>query len=209
MWRGPEFQRFQEKSELVASFLFREAQHLKNPGLNIAAMDPDRASTDFCPIEHKVIRFCPHSLRMCLEQFQIFVRWRRKWMVSRNPSVLTRIEFEQRKIDDPKHVPPALWNPVLLPGKFQTQRTEQVQSGFRRSGHQENRIAFHCPRLLNDGIDSRCARILYHRSAVMPSSPILIHATPAPPSCFTYTAKSSSCLREYNVLGATRPRTVW
>src|SRR5262249_30413608 len=164
MWRGPEFERFQEKSEFVASFLFREAQHLKNSGLNIAAMDPDRASTDFCSIEHKVIRFCPHSLRMYLEQFQIFVHWRGKWMVSRNPSVLTRIEFEQRKVDDPEHVPPALWNPVLLPRKLQTQRTEQVQSGLRRSGDQAKRIAFHCPRLLNDRIDRRCAGILFHPS---------------------------------------------
>src|SRR5262245_13036965 len=163
MWRRPEFQRFEEESEFVPSFLFCEAEHFKDPGLNIATMDPNRASSDFRPIEHEVIRLCPHPLRMCLEQFKIFIHWRGEGMVSGDPSIFARIEFQQRKVDNPEHVPPALGNPVLFASKLQTQRTEQVQSGFSWTGHHENGVAFYRARLLNHGVDSRPTGVLHHR----------------------------------------------
>src|SRR5437762_143880 len=121
MRRSAELQCFEEKSELVASFPFRKAEHLEDRRLNIAAMNSDGAAPNLGPIKNEVVRLGANPLGMRPTQFKIFVHWRVEGMIRRDPRI---------------------------------------------------------------------------RAALMPSSPILIHATPAPPSCLTNNATSSSCFRE-------------
>src|SRR5438094_92631 len=103
---------------------------------------------------------------MRLEQPEIFLDRRCERMMTRDPAVLARVEFEKRKVDDPKHVPSAFRNPILLACQLQPQGTEQIQSGLRGTGHQEDCVSLLRTRLLNDGVHGGCTRILYDRSRI-------------------------------------------
>ncbi len=159
MRRRAELERFEKEAKFVASFLRGESEDIEDPRLNVASMDSDRAAADLGSIQHEIIGLRAYPFGMGLEQLKIFVHRGSERMMPRDPAVFGGIEFQERKINDPQHVPLPRRNPVLLLRQFETERAKQIQSGFLRTRHQKDRIALCCSRLLNDRLDSGCACI--------------------------------------------------
>src|SRR5712671_6317268 len=105
MRRCPVLQCFKKESELIASFLFRKAENFEDASLDIAAVNSYRASADFRAIQHQVVCLGTYLLGMRFQHGQILIDRGRKRMMSRYPSILCGSKFQQRKIDDPEHVP--------------------------------------------------------------------------------------------------------
>src|SRR5207247_7911761 len=96
---------------------------------------------------------------MGLEQLKIFDHRGSERMMPRDPAVFGGIEFQERKINDPQHVPLPRRNPVLLLRQFETERAKQIQSGFLRTRHQKDSIVICLSRILIYFLYSGCAYI--------------------------------------------------
>src|SRR6267142_2347842 len=116
------------------------------------AMASDGAAAEFQSIQNQVISLGTDAFLFRFQYRQVFIGRRGKRVVPRNPSVLVRVEFQQRKIDDPEHFPFALRDPILLARQFEPKSPEPVQDGLLVSGHQKNRVASLRAGLLNHGL---------------------------------------------------------
>src|SRR5262249_55443035 len=135
MRRGSVLQRFEEKPKLFAGFILAEAQTFEYPRLYVVPMDSDGSAADFSPIQDKIVRFGAHAFRRALQQVEIFIDGSGERMMAGNPAVLIGIELEQRKVDDPEHVPLALWNPFLTPREFKSDGAHELTHAVALTAH--------------------------------------------------------------------------
>src|SRR5207244_5558697 len=85
---------FQEKSKAPFSLFIAETQSLKHRGLNVLAMDTDRAATDFHSIQDQVIGFGAHAGGVGKNLVNIFFHWRGEGMVAGDVTLLGFVVFE-------------------------------------------------------------------------------------------------------------------
>ena len=96
------FECVDEESELCHCPFGCEAQDLEHLLLKLSVVDTEASSSHFDSVAHEVVCFCPHSLRMLVEQWDI-VRVRHcERMVCSHESLFLVAPFEEWEVYDPE-----------------------------------------------------------------------------------------------------------
>ena len=71
MRRSSESECIEQKSELLISLFFSEAEHLEHLLLKLLVVDTDRTAADLRSVDHEVICICAHRTGISVEERDI------------------------------------------------------------------------------------------------------------------------------------------
>src|SRR5262245_10581108 len=95
----------EEKAEAFAKWLLAEAESLEEALLNILAVDPDAAGTEFVAVKNQVVTLGAHFPRRGFKFFQVFVHDAGKRMLRAHPSLVRLAPLKEREAGDPEKFP--------------------------------------------------------------------------------------------------------
>ena len=91
--------------QISRCFILADPEKIKDFALRVAPVDTNTAAADLAPIQHHVVGLRPDFQRIGLEQRQVFIQRRSKWMVHGHIAFLLVIVIQQGKIDHPQRPP--------------------------------------------------------------------------------------------------------
>ena len=106
-------QRIEQKAELGACVLRRDAQRREHLRLHFVAVDAHRAAADFPAVQRDVVGLGQHLAGIGRQQPDVLILGRRERMMRRDPALFFLVVLERREIHDPAR-PPAGFGVAFL-----------------------------------------------------------------------------------------------
>ena len=122
----------------------------KTPLLDVLAVDPDRARPELPPVPDEVVRLAERRSRIALDQLLVPGDEARERVVAERPALVLLVPLEEREVDDPEELVPALVDePELSPEVEPQERRARARRALgvaRGEEHGRPRLARGTPR---------------------------------------------------------------
>ena len=165
----------EEEAELLLGLLGAEAEHLEDLGLDVGAVDTDRAAADLVAVEDQVVGLGEHLARVLVEERDVLGARHREGVVRRDPAALGLLE--EREVGDPEEAPLGLFaEQGEAVAQLQAQRREGHVGGVEVVGDEEERRPRDRAHLLRDRLAQLRSEGLRERRL---PAPVLLDLGPA------------------------------